>query len=38
MKKVIYTSIMGDYDVLEEPRFIPEGYDFICFTDQIIKT
>ena len=37
MKKVIYTSIIGNYDVLEEPRFIPKGYDFICFTDQIIE-
>ena len=37
MKKVIYTTIIGKYDILEEPSFIPEGYDFICFTDQKIK-
>ena len=37
MKKVIYTAIIGNYDDLEEPKFIPEGYDFICFTDQDIK-
>ena len=36
MKKVIYTAIIGKYDVLEEPKFIPKGYDFICFTDQKI--
>ena len=33
MKKVIYTAIFGDYDNLVEPYFIPEGFDFICFTD-----
>ena len=37
MKKVIYTTIIGKYDILEEPSFIPEGYDFICFTDQKIN-
>ena len=37
MKKVIYTSIIGGYDSLEEPRYIPEGFDFICFTDQKIN-
>jgi len=37
MKKVIYTAIVGDYDELEEPKYIPKGYDFICFTDQKIK-
>ena len=36
MKKAIYTTIIGKYDILEEPNFIPEGYDFICFTDQKI--
>ena len=33
MKKVIYTAIFGNYDNLEEPKFIPQGFDFICFTD-----
>ncbi len=37
MKKVIYTAIIGNYDDLEEPKFIPKGYDFICFTDQNIE-
>jgi len=37
MKKVIYTTIIGKYDILEEPSFIPKGYDFICFTDQKIN-
>ncbi len=37
MRKVIYTTIIGNYDHLEEPSYIPEGYDFICFTDQKIN-
>lgn len=32
-KGVIYTVITGDYDVLREPTFIDENYDYICFTD-----
>ena len=32
-KKVIYTAIFGGYDKLPEPTFLPEGWDFICFTD-----
>lgn len=34
MKKgVIYTAIFGGKDNLQEPEYIPEGFDFICFTD-----
>lgn len=33
-KKVIYTCITGDYDVLKEPVIVTEGWDYICFTDQ----
>ena len=25
MKKVIYTAIIGKYDLLEEPKYIPRG-------------
>lgn len=32
-KGVIYTVITGDYDVLREPEYIDETYDYICFTD-----
>lgn len=32
-KKVIYTCITGDYDVLLDPECSIPGYDFICFTD-----
>ena len=38
MSKVIYTAIFGDYDYLEKPKFIPDGFDFICFTDSDMKS
>lgn len=34
-RKVIYTAIFGGKDALHEPLFIPEGFDFVCFTDNI---
>ena len=37
-KKVIYTSIFGNYDELYEPIFIPDGYDFVIFTDMNLKS
>jgi len=33
MKKVIYTSLTGNYDNLEEPGYIMKGWDYICFTN-----
>ena len=32
-KIVIYTAIFGGKDKLLEPEFVPEGCDFVCFTD-----
>lgn len=32
-KTVVYTAIFGDKDKPQEPKFIPENCDFICFTD-----
>ena len=29
----VYTAVFNDYDVLLQPKIIPEGVDFICFTD-----
>ena len=37
-KKVIYTAIFGGYDQLPDPEYIPEGWDFVCFTDSNIKS
>ena len=38
MKKVIYTVIFGDYDNLKEPTIISDGWDYICFTNQPLKS
>ena len=32
-KNVVYTCITGGYDTLEDPTFISEGFDYVCFTD-----
>jgi len=37
-KRVIYTAIFGEYDNITEPSFIPDGWDFVCFTDGDIKS
>jgi hypothetical protein len=29
----IYTAIMGDYDVLMEPKIITKGWDYVCITN-----
>lgn len=31
--KVIYTCIAHDYDVLMQPYFIADDWDYVCFTD-----
>lgn len=33
MKSVLYTCIIGDYDMLLDPAYITPGWDYICFTD-----
>ena len=33
--KVIYTCITNDYDNLDDKPFICEGFDYICFTDNL---
>lgn len=37
-KRVIYTAIFGNRDVLIEPSYIPKGFDFICFSDRKFKS
>ena len=37
-KKVIYTAIIGGYDELVEPDFIPNGWDFVCFSTRKLKS
>ena len=38
MNKVIYTAIFGGYDYLEIPKYVPKGFDFVCFTDTDFKS
>jgi len=38
MKIVVYTAIIGGYDILNEPLVKPPGVDFVCFTDRDIKS
>ena len=33
MRLCVYKPIIGDYDILYEPRIITPGWDYICFTD-----
>ena len=35
MKKVLYTSLVGDYDVLQDPEVVDESWDYICFTNHL---
>ena len=33
LKRVVFTCITGGYEPLDEPEFISEGFDYVCFTD-----
>lgn len=35
LKKVIYTSLVGNYDALKNPKYIMEGWDYICFSNDV---
>ncbi len=35
MKNIFYTAIIGKYDKLKEPKVVSEGFDYVCFTDNI---
>ena len=35
MRKVVYTCIIGDYDILRQPEAIAPDWDFICFSDSL---
>lgn len=36
--KAVYTALIGNYDELKEPSIVSNGWDYICFTDQDIKS
>jgi len=37
-KKVVYTAIFGGYDTLQEPQVDLPEWDFICFTEQSLRS
>ena len=37
-RNVVYNTIIGDYDDLNDPEIITPGWDYVCFTDQDIKS
>ena len=37
-RKVVYTCISGNYDILREPTIVTPGWEYICFTDQNITS
>lgn len=38
MNKCCYTALIGNYEELKPPTKISAGWDYICFTDQDIKS
>jgi len=35
---VVYTAIIGGYDTLKDPEYITPNCDYVCFTDQDLKS
>ena len=35
-KKVVYTCLVGGYDDLEEPIYTMDGWDYICFSNDLV--
>ena len=35
MRKVIYTSIVGNYDTLPQPVVVDESFEYVCFSNDI---
>lgn len=36
--KVIFTAIFGNYDDLKEPTIVTPGWQYLCYTDQPLKS
>ena len=37
-KSVIYTCLTGNYDGLKQPKYIYDGYDYICFSNEFSES
>lgn len=37
-RKVVYTALFGDYEDLKEPTVVTSGWEYICYTDQPLKS
>jgi hypothetical protein len=37
MKTVIYTALSGNYDTLQQPLYIKDNYNYICYSNDIPK-
>lgn len=37
-KGAIYTAVYGNYDCIQEPKYVSENFDYICFTDNVNVT
>ena len=35
---VVYTAVVGGYDILRSPEFVPKNCDFVVFSDQSFKS
>lgn len=38
IRKVVYTSLTGSIDKLKNPQFVLKGWDYICFSNDIVTT
>lgn len=38
MNKAVYSAIIGNYDDLKEPEIVSDGWDYILYTDQDLKS
>ena len=38
MNKTCYTALFGNYEELKEPTVVTPGWDYVCFTDQPLKS
>jgi hypothetical protein len=38
VKVIVYTAIIGDYDKLNDPEFVDNDFNYVCFTNGNIKS